>query len=264
MQKEFTATPQEQAPPPKSRSGGCLRTTALVFLALFAIFAALAAFLAVSTAYTTKKTIVEPVQALVQGVLLQATPVILPDPVTIVREINDMARLETASVSMEKLVSAEQNNEMLWGALGETMIFVAYGDVIAGVDMAKIEVDDLQVVDPTTVMVNLPDVEVLVTRLDNERSYVADRDTGLLLSVFGNSDPQLETQVRQIAEQEILAAALAGDLLQRADANAHQYMQDFLVGLGFEDVIFTDGPPPIPEPYQQDAPKGFVIATPVP
>lgn len=264
MQKEFTSVPLEQSPPPAAKSGGCLRTIALVFLALFAIFAALAAFLAVSTAYTTKRTIVEPVQALVQGMLLQATPVILPDPVTIVREINDMARLETASVSLEKLVTAKQNDDVLWGALGETMIFVAYGDVIAGVDMAKIEIGDLQVVDPITVMVNLPETEILVTRLDNERSYVADRDTGLLLSVFGNSDPQLETQVRQVAEREILTAALAGDLMQRADVNAHQYMQEFLVGLGFENVIFTDGPPPIPEPYQQDAPKGFVISTPAP
>jgi hypothetical protein len=113
-------------------------------------------------------------------------------------------------------------------------------------------------------MINVPDVEILVTRLDNERSYVADRDTGLLLSVFGNSDPKLETQVRQVAEQEILAAALEQDILNRADTNARLYLQEFLMSVGFENVLFTDGPPPIPEPYMQDAPKGFVISTPVP
>jgi hypothetical protein len=247
-----------------ARKGGCLRTTALVFMVLFAIFAALAAFLAVTTVYTTNKTVVEPMQALVKGLFLEATPVILPDRVTIVREINNLARLETASASYEKIVTASRDDQRLWGALGETMIFVAVGDVIAGVDLGKMDVNDMQVVDPTTVMVNLPKAEILVTRLDNDRSYVADRDTGLLLTLFGNPDQQLETQVRQVAEQQLLLAAQEGDLLGLADSNAHQYMLEFLTSLGFENVEFSDGPPPVPAPYQQDTPKGFVISTPVP
>lgn len=264
MEDKTTTEQPSATTPPASSNRGCLQTTILVFLALFAVFAAIAAFLAVSTVWATNKTVVEPVQALVQEFLVEATPVVLPDRVTIVREISDLARLETASISLEKLVTAEQDNERLWGALGETLIFVAYGDVIAGVDLAKLDVDDLQVVDPVTIMVNMPEAEVLVTRLDNDRSYVADRDSGILQTLFGNADPQLETTVRQVAEQEIYLAALENGILETADTNARLYLHDFLTAIGFENVLFTDGPPPEPTPYTQDVPKGFVIATPAP
>lgn len=209
---------------------------------------------------------VEPITDRVRQLLVPATPVILPDPVTIVRQINDLARLETASYEMEKIVTADSEQDGLLGALlGESMIFVAYGKLYAGVDFSRMTAADIVVVDPDSVLVHLPEAEIFadIPVLDNDRSYVADRDTGLLT----RADPELETRVRQAAEASIREAAMSSDILGRANTNAQTYMRNLLGGLGFTDVTFTSETPPPAAPYQQEVPKGYYLlptATPTP
>lgn len=235
-----------------------MRKVATVVLILF--FAAAAFFVFVLAAsLNTARNVTEPVGELVQRLVAPATAVILPDPVLIVQEVKDLARLETASYTMEKVVRAERGQDVLWGALGETLIFVAHGEVIAGVDLARMEEADIQVVDPETVMVHVPEAEIFNVILDNERSYVADRDTGILT----RADPQLESEVRRAAQRDLEAAAQESDILELANQNAQNYMRGFLQNLGFENVIFTDTTPPPAPPYQQEIPKGYTL-TPVP
>ena len=231
-----------------------MRKVFYFFLIVFFAVSAFAIFTLVMAVNSTQKA-VAPVGNLVRQLVVPATPVVLPDPVTIVREVQDLARLETASATFEKVVRAEREQDRLFGVFGETLLFVANGEVIAGVDLAKMKDDDIQVVDPDTVMVHLPEAEIFVVRLDNEKSYVADRDRGFL----ARADPELETLVRQRAEQELRTAAMEANLLQRADENGEAYMRDFLQKLGFENVIFTDTTPPTPPPFEQEVPKGFVV-----
>ncbi len=247
------------------KNGTMLRKMMYLFMIIFFIVGALAAFMVITAVRAVNQGVqgvAEPVGNLVNQLLIPATPAILPSSTTIVREINDLARLETASVEMEKIVTAERNNDFLWGAMGESLIFVAYGKVVAGVDLARMEPEDIVVVDPVTVMVHLPEVELFddLPALDSERSYVADRDTGLLT----RADPELETEVRRVAEQRLKEEALASGVLETAEYNAQQYMRNFLEGLGFENVIFTDETPPVPEPYVQQIPKGYILLTPTP
>jgi len=177
-----------------------------------------------------------------------------------------MSRLETASYEMEKVITVDSEQKgFLSYFLGESMIFIAYGKVYAGVDFSRMTAADMVVVDPVTVMVHLPAAEIFsdIPALDNDRSFVADRDTGLLTP----ADPQLETQVRQVAEASIREAAQGSDILVRANKNAQAYMENFLSGLGFTEIIFTSEPPPPAAPYQQEVPKGYYLlptATPAP
>ncbi|MCP4362143.1 MAG: DUF4230 domain-containing protein [Chloroflexi bacterium] len=232
------------------------------FLILFFIMASVATYTVISTANKVDRAVTEPLNDLVNGLFVQATPVILPSNTTIVHEINNLARLETASVEMEKVVTSERTNDMLWGLMDESMIFVAHGKVVAGVDLAQMTSDDLQVVNPDTVMVHLPPAVIFddLPALDNQKSYVADRDTGLL----AGADPQLESEVRRVAEQRLREEAVASGVVETAEYNAQQYMLSFLQSLGFEEVIFTEEIPPTPMPYVQEVPKGFVLATPTP
>lgn len=234
-----------------------MRKLAYGFLILFLIVLSFAVY-TVAMGIRATQSVTQPFGDLVRQLVVPATPVILPNPTTIVLEIRDLARLETASFSMEKIITAERNPDLLWGAFGESMIFIAHGEVIAGVDLQKMQVADLQVVDPTTVMIHLPEAEILVATLDNERSRVEYRQTGL----FVRADPQLETAVRQAAQAEILEAALGRGILDLANQNAQDYMRSFLQGLGFENVIFTPTTPPPAPPYQQEIPKGYSL-TPV-
>jgi len=232
------------------------------FLIIFLILGSIATYTVIRTLNATDNAIVQPIGDLVRQLVVPATPVILPDPTLIVNQINDVARLETATVELEKVITAERNSDVLWGALGETLLFVAHGKVVAGIDFAEMGPDDLAVMGPTTVIVHLPDVKIFddLPVLDNEKSYVADRDTGLLT----RADPELETEVRQVAEQTIREEAVASGVLERADENARLFMEQFLTGLGFETVTFTDTPPPEPPPFEQEVPKGQVVATPTP
>lgn len=257
--KETNVEPVESSRP----QPGLLRRLMYIVLILFLIAGIAASSLVIfsfSAATRAAKTVTQPLSDLVKQLAEEATPVILPDPVTIVREINRLNQLETASYSLQKIVTAQRNQEVLWGALGESLIFVAVGDVIAGIDLSQLQVQDLQIVDPETVMVHLPDAQVLHYSLDNTQSYVADRDKGL----FAQVDPQLETQVRQEAEKQILEEALAAGILQEANENARTNMESFLNKLGFDNVVFTEGPPPPAPPYEQDLPKGTILTTPTP
>lgn len=238
-----------------------LRKLAYLFLIIFFVIGAIAAYTFVATVNKVG-TVGQPIGEFMQQLIIPATPVILPSSTTIVHQINDLARLETASVDLEKIVTAERNNDYLWGAMGETMIFVANGKVVAGIDLANMTPADIQVVDPTTVMVHIPPAILFddLPALNNEQSYVADRDTGLLT----RADPQLETEVRRLAESVLIEEAMNSGVLEKANFNAQQFMLTFMQGLGFETVIFTDSTPPTAEPYVQEIPKGYVLATPTP
>ena len=74
----------------------------------------------------------------------------------------------------------------------------------------------------------------MISRLDSAKTRVYSRQTGLLVP----TDPNLETQVRQEAERELLAAALADGVLQTAQKNATATISSLLQGLGFEKVDF--------------------------
>jgi regulator of protease activity HflC (stomatin/prohibitin superfamily) len=246
---------------PGMRSINMLRNVVYVLLIIFFIVASVAAYAVISTVNKADEAVVQPIGDLVRQLVLPATPVILPDKTTIVLEINNLTRLETASIELEKVITAERDQELLWGAMGETMVFVAYGTVYAGVDFAQMTTDDLQVVSPDTVWIHLPEAQYFddIPALNTERSFVADRDTGLLTK----GDPELETEVRQVAEATLREEAMSSNVLQVANDNARQFMQDFLQGLGFENIEFWDETPPPAPPYEQEVPKGFAV-TPAP
>ena len=86
--------------------------------------------------------------------------------------------------------------------------------------------------------VRLPPAEVFIAALDNEKSYVYDRDTGVL----AKPDVNLETMVRQRAEEEILKAAIEDGILDQAQMNAEAYLFKFFAALGFPNTIFVENP----------------------
>jgi hypothetical protein len=165
--------------------------------------------------------------------LLNPTPTIIVDPVTYINEIRALARLETIQYSIEKVIKAEVGQGNLGFAFGDKLIFVAHGIVIAGIDMGKLQPEDMRL-DNGLLTVKLPPAEIFIATLDNEKSYVYDRETGILTK--GNQD--LETMARQSAEDEIRKAALEDGILTLAQTNGENYLQKFFMALGFKTVIF--------------------------
>ena len=172
--------------------------------------------------------------------LSQPTPTVIPDPLTIIHEVRTLSRLETASYSVEKVITAESGQGPLAFLIGDQLILVAHGQVIAGVDLSQLTDDGIVVAGDGTVVVVLPAAEVFVATLDNDKSYVYDRDTGVV-----GMNPSLETAARQAAEEEILKAALEAGILELADETAQSYVRGLILGLGFQEVIFAE-PTPAP------------------
>jgi hypothetical protein len=165
--------------------------------------------------------------------VLHPTPTVLPDPITVVREVNSLARLETIQYSVEKVVTAETGQAFLGVLFGDRLLLVAHGEVIAGVDLAKFSEEDIYIQNGL-LFVRLPEPEIFVATLDNEQSYIYDRQIGFLRR--GNVD--LETAARRAAEVEIERAAINDGILERAERNAEDFLRKLFLQMGFPEVVF--------------------------
>lgn len=170
--------------------------------------------------------------------LIHPTPTVLPDPVTIIHEVRALARLETIQYTVEKVITAEVNQGVLGPLFGDRLLLVAHGTVIAGIDMQQLGTADLYV-QGGVLNVRLPPPEIFVATLDNQKSYIYDRQTGL----FSHGDPNLETAARQVAEQQIQQAALDDGILAQAQQNAESYLTRLFQALGYPEVIFIEATP---------------------
>lgn len=153
---------------------------------------------------------------------------------TVVQQIQQLQRLETVVYSMEKIVTGTQESKYLPRMLvGDRLLLIVHGDVTAGVDLGALDPSQLTI-DGKTVSIKLPEPSVFSTRLDNQRTRVYSRETGL----FTSPDPELESDVRREAERQMTQAALDGGILKTATTNARATLTSLLQGLGFEAVTF--------------------------
>jgi hypothetical protein len=223
--------------------------TVLLLLILFAlVLVVVGGFALVSTIRRLAQPLEEAERALQEQFteIVNPTPTIVPDPVTIIRQVSNLSRLETASYTIEKVITAESGQGAFAFLFGDRLILVAHGQVIAGVDMSKMWEDDVIVTEDGTAVVTLPPAEILVVKLNNQDSYVYDRETGLV-----GMNPALETEARRAAEQEIMNAALEDGIMDMAQQNAEAYVRQLVLALGFREVMFTrvsPAPPPTPAP----------------
>jgi hypothetical protein len=156
------------------------------------------------------------------------------DQPTVVRQIAQLQRLETVKFTMDKIISGEHDSPYLPKFLvGDRLLLIVHGEVIGGVDLASIQPADVSV-SGQTATVRIPKAQILVTRIDNEKTRVYSRDTGL----FSSPDQNLESEVRQEAERQLQQAALDGGILKSAEDNARTTVSSLLKGFGFTDIQF--------------------------
>ena len=222
-----------------------LRSWVLVLGILF-IFALVGFFIvyAVWNSLETVNRSIQPVNDMTSNIgtqvsqVLNPTPTILPDPITVIYQVRSLSRLETIQYSVEKVITAETGQGAFAVLFGDRMLFVAHGVVLAGVDLAKIGPKDMELRDGV-LFVRLPDAEIFIATIDNQKSYVYNRDTGLL----SHGDINLETAARKAAETEIRNAAIEDGILDQASRNAENFMYRLLRDLGYPDVIFLHSTP---------------------
>ena len=156
----------------------------------------------------------------------------------VVHQIQELGRLETTSYTIEKIIEGESAGNFFQRLLtGDRILFVAHGEVIAGIDLTKISENDVRV-NREQVDITLPAPEIFFTNLDNQQSRVYDRSQGFL----SQGNDQLETEVRQAAEESIRQAACEADILSSANENARKQISALLNALGFTTINITTQP----------------------
>ena len=155
----------------------------------------------------------------------------------VISQIRSLSKLETVNYQLEKVVTGKSSGPLPDLLTSDKILLVAHGEVVAGLDLSKLQPEDVKVVSGT-VTIRLPKAEVLYTRLDNDKTYVYDRQTG----IFSKPDPNLESELRRVAEQEILTAALEDGILTKATENAQTVLRTLVTGLGYKDVRFQQSP----------------------
>jgi hypothetical protein len=151
---------------------------------------------------------------------------------SVVERIQRLQRMETVVFNMDKVVTGEKGTPFLPDFLaGDRMLMIVHGQVVAGIDFSQLRSSDIQI-SGKDINVKMPPARVLLTRIDNARTRVYSRNTGLLVPV----DPNFEGQVRQQAEGELLEEAAQSGILASANQNARNTLVSLLLGLGFEKV----------------------------
>ncbi|OGK63060.1 hypothetical protein A2334_00270 [Candidatus Roizmanbacteria bacterium RIFOXYB2_FULL_38_10] len=150
----------------------------------------------------------------------------------VIKEIRNLQRIETASFTIEKIIDGGTSGNVFQQLLfGDKILLIAHGQVIAGFDLSQISEKDIVVKDKN-IRITLPKPQVLITTLDNTQTRVYDRTRGIL----NPGDNNLESKVREAAQNSIKEAACKGDILKQASDNARKQLTAFLSTLGFTQI----------------------------
>jgi hypothetical protein len=169
--------------------------------------------------------------------MITGRPLTIVSAPDVVEKIQRLNRLETVVYSLDTVVESSESSAVLPDALaGDKLLMIVHGQTIAGIDMSKLQPDSVEITEGTggrTIKLALPPSQVFVTTIDEGKSRVYTRDTGL----FVKADPNLETVTRQKAQAELQSAALSDGILDAATTNAKATVTAMLEGLGFAHVV---------------------------
>ncbi len=169
------------------------------------------------------------------------TPTPTPTPIVVINHVAALGRLETTEFAMRTIVDLENEPGNFWESFTGTdrVSLVAEGEVVAGIDLGKVKPEDITVTGNRVSLI-LPAPEILYSRIDNERTYVYERETGL----FQKIDPTLESRARQIAEQSLRDWATERNIHSKAATQAQLHLENLLRSLGFTDIVikFRESP----------------------
>lgn len=156
----------------------------------------------------------------------------------VIEKIQRLNRLETVKYSLDTVVEGQESNPVLPDALaGDKILMIVHGSTVAGVDLSQLKPDSVQITEGSngrSIRLSLPPSQVFSTTIDEAKSRVYSRDTGLFVS----ADPNLESATRAKAQADLQQAALNDGILDTASQNARAAITALLEGLGFTQVSF--------------------------
>ncbi len=163
----------------------------------------------------------------------------------VVKQMRGASELTTAVFTMEAVVPAQSDRKLGDYTIAKTnLLYVAYGEVRAGVDLEELESSDVSTSeDGRSVTLKLPAPKILDKKIDVDRSEVYDYSRGFL-----NLGPDRGLQLQGLAQQEAikkieLAAVCEQNILGQANERAELVITKLLMSTGFENIVIepTEG-----------------------
>lgn len=165
----------------------------------------------------------------------------------LLERLSDLSEYRAASAELQVLIDVEEDVRFVPSFLaGQRVTFLAGGSVDGAVDFGNLG-DDAVEIDGDEVTITLPAAEIVDVDVDPDRSYVVNRDRGVLDRIGGifSDNPTGEQELYQLAEDKLRAAADQSALRDRAERNTRKMLTALLRSLGFEQVtvVFEEPPP---------------------
>ncbi len=162
----------------------------------------------------------------------------------VVSQVRNASELTTAVFTMEAVVPTRQDRKLAGYKVGTTtLLYIAYGEVRAGVDLKDLKADDVKIVNDT-IQLQLPPPRILDSKIDVNRSTVYDYDRGFL-GLGPDVAPQLQTLAQQETLKRIVAAACRENLLEQANDRAQLVVEKLLNTAGYKTIaVKTQSAPP--------------------
>ena len=225
LEKQEERAVQPVAPPAKRRSGFIPLAIVLGVVALFVVIG----IWIVSSLRDLADAVPTPSDI---AAMFEPEPYEEIGPV-VISSIRDLSNLTTVETVQYTIVDKGTDRGWLDWARGDSLQLFAVAKIGAGIDLNGITVRNVSLDDQGVVEITVPSAEIQYVSVDNEATQILDRETGL----FTKGDPRLETDARQVAEEVLVQGALTDGILEDAEANARQVLTNFLVGLGYRDVV---------------------------
>ncbi|NJN88395.1 MAG: DUF4230 domain-containing protein [Leptolyngbyaceae cyanobacterium SL_7_1] len=137
----------------------------------------------------------------------------------VLQQVRGASELTTAVFAMQAVVPASRDRTVAGYTVGKTtLLYIAYGEVRAGVDLSKLTPENVNVVGDT-VYLQLPPPQILDSKIDVTRSTVYDYDRGFL-GLGPDAAPELQSLAERQTLEEIVQTACNQGLLQEASDRA--------------------------------------------
>ena len=148
---------------------------------------------------------------------------------TILTRVQTLSQLVTVKYVLEKVVDVE---DAKW--YGESrVLLVAHGVAKAGIDLSRLKPEDFKV-SGTAITVTLPRATITDVYLDDNRTEVIERSTGMMRAF----DKDLEQTARKQAVEDLRRAALENGIVKDAQERGQAQLSNLFYQLGFTQVDF--------------------------
>lgn len=159
-------------------------------------------------------------------------------PQTEIHHIQSLGTLATTEYTFGKIIQLNDNKD--WYKLGDRKILISTkAKVKAGVDLTKMEDNDVLVKDDKTIHLTLPAPEIVSFDMNPNDIRTEMTDVNGLRLEFSQEE---KIKVLQLGEKRIREEMMESNILSDAKKNARIFLTDFYKDLGYENVVIEFKP----------------------